>query len=299
MRGLLLASVPLFAVATPTIRATYTNDGLAQSLTLHAILFKDSVMVAVATAGAPTASVGASGKCERTEGEAMPMLMMIPRLSAYLFPLEGAYSPPLPTPPGAGRDPRVGGLLWRLSGADGEFAMIGLGDIVLPALALAFGRRIDLASSAARGEPAPRFGYFGWTVAGYAIGLAVTLCANAYGWTFNGVEGQPALLYLVPGVVGSQLVRSALRGELSDVWEGSPLPQPPANMSPIVCDGCRAALLLDETVYSDTAKNVDFCASCYGRLQEEKKAPLAELSVYSRCGIEPPAEFVGGRRLLL
>jgi hypothetical protein len=78
---------------------------------------------------------------------------------------------------------------------------------VLPALAIAYGRRIDIYRAAA-GRPGSvsllgkvssccSFGYFGWSVAGYGLGLAVTLAANAYGWTFNGVQGQPALLYVI------------------------------------------------------------------------------------------------------
>ena len=77
---------------------------------------------------------------------------------------------------------------------------------MLPALAIAYGRRIDLYRAAA-GRPGriSLLGkissccscYYGWSVAGYALGLAVTLAANAYGWTFNGVQGQPALLYVI------------------------------------------------------------------------------------------------------
>jgi hypothetical protein len=78
---------------------------------------------------------------------------------------------------------------------------------VLPALAIAYGRRIDLYRAAAdrpgsvsllgKVSSCCSLGYFGWSVAGYGLGLAVTLAANAYGWTFNGVQGQPALLYVI------------------------------------------------------------------------------------------------------
>ena len=75
---------------------------------------------------------------------------------------------------------------------------------MLPALAIAYGRRIDLYRAAAgsvsllgKVSSCCSFGYFGWSVAGYGLGLAVTLAANAYGWTFNGVQGQPALLYVI------------------------------------------------------------------------------------------------------
>ena len=89
--------------------------------------------------------------------------------------------------------------------------MIGLGDIVLPALALTFARRIDLAIADASAiqvhlhtDPPPPngrtsarhlpcLGYFWWSVIGYGLGLGVTLAANAFEWTFNGVQGQVRL----------------------------------------------------------------------------------------------------------
>ena len=259
------------------------------------LLFHKSVMLEVATAGAPTETIGAAGKCVRTAGEAMPMLMAIPRLS----PLPAVLPPYAPlaassaAPPSDalyGMDP---GFAWRLSGASGDYGMIGLGDIVLPALALAYARRIDLASEQADapggGGRAPCCGYFAWAVCGYALGLLVTLAANAYGWTFNGVQGQPALLYLVPGVIGSQLMRALLVGELSALWNGTPLPQPPEDASPLVCDGCGSRLLLTESVWSDAGANLDYCAECVGSQPEARRSALTELPVWRRCGVDAPA----------
>ena len=123
---------------------------------------------------------------------------------------------------------------------------------MLPALALAYARRVDLAGrgpprsshhlprhngGGSRGSPccsvrsllhlllSPLYlfcagGYFPWAVSGYALGLVITQAANVYGWTFNDVQGQPALLYLVPGVLGSQLLRAAICGEVAAVWTG-------------------------------------------------------------------------------
>ena len=48
--------------------------------------------------------------------------------------------------------------------------------------------------------------------------------ANVYGWTINDVHGQPALLYLVPGVLLSQLLRAYSRGEVRLLWSGEALP---------------------------------------------------------------------------
>ena len=45
------------------------------------MIFKRSIMVAVATAGASTASVAPSGVCTRTEGDTFPMLFLVPHLA--------------------------------------------------------------------------------------------------------------------------------------------------------------------------------------------------------------------------
>lgn len=55
--------------------------------------------------------------------------------------------------------------------------------------------------------------YFHATVLGYALGMAVTLTMLL---VFK--HGQPALLYLVPGVLGSLYVTAYYRGELGLVW---------------------------------------------------------------------------------
>ncbi|KAM7205275.1 Signal peptide peptidase domain containing protein [Rhypophila sp. PSN 637] len=56
--------------------------------------------------------------------------------------------------------------------------------------------------------------YFYATVAGYALGMIVTLAMLL---VFQ--HGQPALLYLVPGVTGSVWLTALLRGELKDMWD--------------------------------------------------------------------------------
>ena len=80
---------------------------------------------------------------------------------------------------------------------------------------------------------------------GYAIGLAVTLAANTYGWTFNGVQGQPALLYLVPGVLGAIGVRALLEGEVGSIWSGGVLSQRPGELvdeaQPMPLDGAATS----------------------------------------------------------
>ncbi|KAI9730465.1 MAG: hypothetical protein M1818_008160 [Claussenomyces sp. TS43310] len=56
--------------------------------------------------------------------------------------------------------------------------------------------------------------YFYASVTGYVLGMLVTvLVLNVYN------HAQPALLYLVPGVLGSIWGTSVIRGELKDMWE--------------------------------------------------------------------------------
>ncbi|KAH7316478.1 intramembrane protease [Stachybotrys elegans] len=55
--------------------------------------------------------------------------------------------------------------------------------------------------------------YFTASMVGYLLGMLVTLAMLL---VFK--RGQPALLYLVPGVLGSILVTAAARGELKELW---------------------------------------------------------------------------------
>lgn len=333
------------------------------------VIFGKSIMLEVATAGQPTQKVDVDGVCERSEGETMPMLMLLPRTSGHAPAV--VYDPPLATATSGGASsadvnltrPAEGppsALLRRLSGASGDFGMIGLGDIILPALVLTFGRRVDLAissspdapkhlaahsplSSVRLAEGLPCQGYFLWGVIGYGVGLGVTLAANAFGWTFNGVQGQvrarrqrtgalrvlppsyvsllrlntpmtshspsltrvlplfgrcssllrfccaqPALLYLVPGVIGSLSLRALLQGELDALWYGSHLPRAPADQGQIACDGCQQTVRGDVIVFSDSSKNEDYCSACYELLPMGRRSLLVSSPVWKRCGVEPP-----------
>ncbi|PHH72375.1 hypothetical protein CDD80_4575 [Ophiocordyceps camponoti-rufipedis] len=58
--------------------------------------------------------------------------------------------------------------------------------------------------------------YFYASVAGYTLGLVVTVAMLLF---FQ--KGQPALLYLVPGVLGALIATAWARGEMSDVWKYS------------------------------------------------------------------------------
>ena len=160
-----------------------------------------SVMVEVATAGSAEAMESQTNRfaCERRMQERMPMLFMIPR-----FDWTGGYS------------------------------MLGLGDVFLPGLLVAFCLRVDYASLGNRlaiGSQetttwtATHVGdsYWFWSICGYVVGLTITFVANSFEWTINGVRGQPALLYLVPFTLVPTAVRAHRRGELSSLWSGAAL----------------------------------------------------------------------------
>lgn len=55
--------------------------------------------------------------------------------------------------------------------------------------------------------------YFHATVTGYVLAMMITMCMLL---VFE--RGQPALLYLVPGVLGSVYIRALIRGELRQIW---------------------------------------------------------------------------------
>ncbi|WVQ78676.1 hypothetical protein IAT38_000763 [Cryptococcus sp. DSM 104549] len=101
-----------------------------------------------------------------------------------------------------------------------EFAMLGLGDIVVPGLVIALCLRFDLARYA-RAHPkenvTPRSS-FGWAyfwvgLGSYVVGLAVTM-----GVMLRFKAAQPALLYLSPACTIGPLILALLRGELKDLW---------------------------------------------------------------------------------
>jgi signal peptide peptidase-like protein 2B len=94
----------------------------------------------------------------------------------------------------------------------GKERMLGFGDIALPGLLVSFLRRHDLMS-----KRTPFAGYFGPALVGYFVGLCVTIAALTIMQM-----GQPALLYLVPGTLGTTLVLGATRCELQSLWDGTP-----------------------------------------------------------------------------
>jgi len=85
-----------------------------------------------------------------------------------------------------------------------NFAMLGLGDIVIPGIFIALLLRFDYS----RGTTCSRV-YFYMNYMAYLGGLITTVVILH---VFN--SAQPALLYLVPACIGSALITSLVRGEL-------------------------------------------------------------------------------------
>ena len=97
------------------------------------------------------------------------------------------------------------------------FNMLGLGDIVVPGIFIALMLRMDVArAKAAAPALPPRARYFRTVMAGYVLGLGTTIAVMNI---FN--AAQPALLYIVPAVLGAVAARAAAAGELAAVlaWE--------------------------------------------------------------------------------
>lgn len=230
------ARLPNLKVATVLLVLVFMYDIFMVFISPY--IFKESVMIKVATGGAQSTATGgvSSGYCLRyptdTEhdcrSESMPILLRVPKV-----------------------------LDWR-SGS----SLLGLGDIVLPGLLLVFCARYDYATrgqlfgrlmpphgklfgrhpidDVLNASPGPttgvnrelgmsaelggskesipcRRGLFCLLLWGYTIGL---LLANI-GVIVSG-SGQPALMYLVPCTLGLLAIAAWRRGILMKLWEGPP-----------------------------------------------------------------------------
>ena len=92
---------------------------------------------------------------------------------------------------------------------DGGFSLLGLGDIVVPGLLVAFAMRFDEAEESERKGETKRDLYAAWALGAYILGLGLTFLANS-----ATASAQPALVYLSPATVGAVALVSAARGEL-------------------------------------------------------------------------------------
>ncbi|KAG6543471.1 hypothetical protein Mapa_015141 [Marchantia paleacea] len=111
-------------------------------------------------------------------------------------------------------------LLGEPGGPNGEFMMLGLGDMAIPgmllALVLCFDHRkgrdfdLELAFPKVNGSK-----YIWYAASGYAAGLIAALAAGVLTRS-----PQPALLYLVPSTLGPVAFAAWTRSELNELWTG-------------------------------------------------------------------------------
>uniref|UniRef100_A0A0E0DRV6 Uncharacterized protein n=1 Tax=Oryza meridionalis TaxID=40149 RepID=A0A0E0DRV6_9ORYZ len=98
-------------------------------------------------------------------------------------------------------------LLFPTGDAARPFSMLGLGDIVIPGIFVALALRFDVS----RGI---KNRYFNSAFLGYTVGLTVTIIVMNW---FQ--AAQPALLYIVPGVIGFVAVHCLWNGEVKPLLE--------------------------------------------------------------------------------
>lgn len=98
-------------------------------------------------------------------------------------------------------------LLFPTADLARPYSMLGLGDIVIPGIFVALALRFDV--SRGKGER-----YFSSAFFGYSVGLIVTIIVMNW---FQ--AAQPALLYIVPGVIGFLAVHCIWNGEIKPLLE--------------------------------------------------------------------------------
>ncbi|XP_074568522.1 signal peptide peptidase 1-like [Curcuma longa] len=98
-------------------------------------------------------------------------------------------------------------LLFPTADAARPFSMLGLGDIVFPGIFIALALRYDVS----RGK---QIRYFNSAFLGYTIGLVLAIIVMNW---FQ--AAQPALLYIVPGVIGFLAAHCLWNGEVKSLLE--------------------------------------------------------------------------------
>ncbi|XP_039018836.1 signal peptide peptidase-like [Hibiscus syriacus] len=98
-------------------------------------------------------------------------------------------------------------LLFPTADSARPFSMLGLGDIVIPGIFVALALRFDVS----RGKESQ---YFKSTFVGYTAGLVLTIVIMNW---FQ--AAQPALLYIVPSVIGFLAVHCIWNGEVKPLLE--------------------------------------------------------------------------------
>lgn len=101
---------------------------------------------------------------------------------------------------------------------DGQATMLGLGDMMLPAVFLTFLLEFDI-----RHRASSLFsGYYGRVLVAYFFSLIATFIISH---TFN--AAQPALLYIVPALMLTTIWIARSKGQLTALWNGAPGPDGP------------------------------------------------------------------------
>eukprot|EP00946_MAST-07B_sp_MAST-7B-sp1_P001278 g1278.t1 len=117
------------------------------------------------------------------------------------------------------------GVAWFSKGDKFQPSMLGLGDIVVPGIFLSLLGKWDTARhfranvakyglEDAERHPVGYSTYFNWSMIAYVLSLIATLIAMIYM-----DAAQPALLYIVPFVLGASMLVALIRGEMTELWE--------------------------------------------------------------------------------
>ncbi|KAE9009123.1 hypothetical protein PR002_g15707 [Phytophthora rubi] len=231
------ARLPNLKVATVLLVLVFMYDIFMVFISPY--IFKESVMIKVATGGAQSTATGgvSSGFCLRyptdtkhnCRSESMPILLRIPKMLDWragtsLLGLGDIVLPGLLLVFCARYDYATRGQLFgRLTPPHGKFfGRRPVGDVMSRASAVTTGvtRDLDMLGAelgTAKEHHPCRRGLFCLLMWGYTIGLLLANIAVVVTGS-----GQPALMYLVPCTLGLLAVVGWRRGILYKLWEGPP-----------------------------------------------------------------------------
>jgi len=115
----------------------------------------------------------------------------------------------------------------RIGGSQGEYSMLGYGDVILPGLLIVHNALFEnrFYSSSSSSSPTGgkvvkkmRYKYFVCSIFAYSVGMILTFIALYL--KVGGQGGQPALTYLVPTTVLTTVCVAWMNGELREMWDG-------------------------------------------------------------------------------
>ncbi|KAL3665553.1 hypothetical protein V7S43_009587 [Phytophthora oleae] len=168
--------LPNLRVATSLLTAAFVYDVFF--VYISPLIFGSNVMVDVASGGGSTGLGSGENDGGQVAFQPTPMVLSVP-------------------------------LTFSVYGGE---ALLGLGDIIIPGLLVAFCIRYDYCC----GQPLSR-GYFCAVTCAYAVGLMV---ANIMAIVLRDVvAGQPALMYVVPAMLITVLGMARMNGELEVMWD--------------------------------------------------------------------------------